>query len=205
MVLLLIVPSAVLLWTLSEPIIRVLFERLRFTPADTTQVAAALDIYVVGMLFAAIDYPLNLAFYARQNTRLPALVGVASVGFYLLAAWALMGPLGYLGLVWADSAKHAGHLLIMLVLISRQVGMGQELLSQDTLWILLAGLGAVVVCQGLATVLEGSLAAGFASDLLLLVVAGGGGGAAYLLLLHWARQPELAIFSTWLWRRLGRA
>lgn len=205
MVLLLIVPSAVLLWTLSEPIIRVLFERLRFTPADTTQVAAALDIYVVGMLFAAIDYPLNLAFYARQNTRLPALVGVASVGFYLLAAWALMGPLGYLGLVWADSAKHAGHLLIMLVLISRQVGMGQELLSQDTLWILLAGLGAVVVCQGLATVLEGSLAAGFAGDLLLLVVAGGGGGAAYLLLLHWARQPELAIFSTWLWRRLGRA
>ena len=40
------------------------------------QVAAALNIYLLGMIFAAVDFPLNFAFYARFNTWLPALVGV---------------------------------------------------------------------------------------------------------------------------------
>jgi putative peptidoglycan lipid II flippase len=204
MVLLLIVPAAMLLWTLGEPVIRILFERNRFTPADTAQVSAALNIYVVGMLFAAIDYPLNFAFYARQNTRLPALVGVVSVGFYLPVAWALMGPLGYLGLVWADSAKQIGHMVIMLVLISLRVGMRQELLGQGTLSILFAGVGAGGVMWAVATALGGALAGGMARDLLLLMIAGGAGLLVYALLLYWARLPELTMFSGWAMRRLGR-
>lgn len=209
MVLLLIVPSAMLLWTLGEPLIRVLFERNLFTSEDTAQVSSALNIYVLGMVFAAIDYPLNFAFYARQNTRLPALVGVVSVGFYLLAAWALMAPLGYLGLVWADTAKQIGHMLIMLVLISWQVGMRRELFGHGTLWIVLAGVGAGAVMWGMTLALNGLLtggvAAGLGHDLLLLVVAGGTGVVAYVLLLLWARLPELMTVTTWAARRLGRA
>jgi putative peptidoglycan lipid II flippase len=167
-------------------------------------VAAALDIYVLGMLFAAIDYPLNLAFYARQNTRLPALVGVISVLFYLVTAWALMETLGFLGLVWADTAKQIGHALIMMTLISWQVGMRREMLGQGTLWILLAGAGAAVVTWLLAMILNGTMAAGIGHDLTLLFVAGSGGIAAYVLFLHWARLPELATFSGWLWQRFGR-
>ena len=208
MVLLLMVPSAVLLWVLGEPVIRILFERNRFTPADTAQVAAALDIYVVGMLFAAIDYPLNLAFYARQNTKLPALVGVVSVGFYLLAAWALMGPLGFLGLVWADTAKQIGHALIMMALISWHAGMRGEMLEQGTLRIALAGVVSGLVTWGLALVFGNAVgyrvAAGLGHDLLLLVVAGGGGLLAYALLLHWMRLHEFEMVKAWFWQRLGR-
>jgi putative peptidoglycan lipid II flippase len=208
MVLLLIVPAAMVLWTLSEPVVRLLFEHNRFTPADTQQVSAALDIYVLGMIFAAIDYPLNFAFYARQNTRLPALVGVVSVGFYLLAAWALMEPLGYLGLVWADTAKQIGHMVIMLGLISWQVGMRRELLDGGLVWILLAGVvaGAVMwaLSLALAPVLDGALGNEFVRDLALLVIAGGSGMVAYALLLHWVRLPELATAASLLQKRLGR-
>jgi putative peptidoglycan lipid II flippase len=205
MVLLLIVPAAMILWTLGEPIIRILFERNRFTPADTTQVAAALDIYVLGMLFAAIDYPLNFAFYARQNTQLPALVGVISVGFYCAVAFALLEPLGYLGLVWADTAKQIGHMLIMVGLVSWQVSMGRELFGKGTLWILLAGIGAGGVMWALSALLDPSIAPGFGHDLLLLVVAGGGGLLFYWLLLHWVRLPELATVNAWFWARIRRA
>jgi putative peptidoglycan lipid II flippase len=204
MVLLLIVPAAMLLWILGEPVIRILFERNRFTPADTVQVAAALNIYVVGMLFAAIDYPLNLAFYARQNTHVPAFVGVVSVGFYLLTAWALMGPLGYLGLVWADSAKQMGHALIMVVLISWQVGMRRQMLGNGTLWILLAGVGAGVLTWLAAFVITMGLAAGTGRDLVEVVAAGGIGTLFYGLLLHWARLPELVTVSSWAAQRFGR-
>ena len=204
MVLLLIVPAAIVLWMLGEPLIRLLFERNKFTPADTMQVAAALDIYVVGMLFAAIDYPLNLAFYARQNTRLPAIVGVVSVGFYLVAAWALRGPLGYLGLVWADSAKQMSHALIMVTLISWQVGMRREMLGHGTLWIALAGVGAGLATWAVAVALNNAMASGLGHDLALLVVAGGAGMLVYVLLLRWAKLPELMMVNGWVLRRLRR-
>ena len=35
-----------------------------------------------GLPFASIDWPLNFAFYARQNTWVPALVGVLNDGLY---------------------------------------------------------------------------------------------------------------------------
>ncbi len=203
MVLLLIVPAAMLLWVLGEPLIRLLFEHGEFKPADTVQVAAALNIYVVGMLFAAVDYPLNLAFYARQNTRLPAIVGVISVGFYLLVAWILLEPLGYLGLVWADSAKQISHALIMVGLISWQVGMRGEMLGKGTLWIVLAALTAGVVTWAVALALDSALAAGLGHDLALLLVAGGGGGTVYVLLLRWAQLPEFVAINAWVWQRLG--
>jgi putative peptidoglycan lipid II flippase len=204
MVLLLIVPAAMLLWMLSEPLIRLLFEHQAFEPSDTVQVAAALDIYVLGMIFAAVDYPLNFAFYARQNTRVPAIVGVVSVGFYLLAAWALMEPLGFLGLVWADTAKQLGHMLLMLVLMNRQAGLRREILGQGTFWIGLAGLGTGLAMWTLAAGLDNLLLPGLGHDLALLVVAGGGGLASYGLCLHWARLPELVMVSAWARQRLAR-
>ena len=122
MVLLLIVPAAVGLWLLGTPITRLLFERGSFTADDTGRVVQALDIYLLGMLFAAIDFPLNYAFYARNNTVLPALVGVFSVLVYVLTAWWLLEPWGFLGLVWADTAKQASHGLMMVLLLRRRVG-----------------------------------------------------------------------------------
>ncbi len=208
MVLLLIVPAAVLLWTMGEPVVRLLFEHNRFTALDTLQVVDALNIYLLGMLFAAIDYPLNLAFYARQNTFLPAVVGVVSVGFYLVAAWLLMGPLGYLGLVWADTAKQMGHALIMVVLIIWQVGMGkemgEEIFGQGMLWIGMAGLGAGLVAWAVASTVDWVLLPGLVHDLVSLVVAGSGGVAVYLLILRWARLPELMTLSAGMRQRLRR-
>ena len=159
---------------------------------------------MVGMIFAAVDYPLNFAFYARQNSTLPAIVGVISVGFYLLAAWALMGPLGYLGLVWADTVKQISHALIMIALISWQVGMHKEGLGKGILWIGLAGLGAGVLAWGVAQGFDELLAAGLAHDVALLLVAGGSALACYVLILRWARLPELVTIGAWLRQRLGR-
>jgi len=77
---------------------------------------------LLGLVFAAVDWPLNYAFYARQDTLTPALVGVLSVLVYLLVALPLMRLLGMIGLVLADSAKHTAHALTMLVLLHRRVG-----------------------------------------------------------------------------------
>ena len=184
-VLLLILPATVGLALMATPVTRILFERGAFTPADTSAVVAALHIYLVGMLFAAVDFPLNFAFYARNNTLLPALVGVASVGVYVLVAFALKQPLGYRGLVWADTAKQAAHALIMLLLTARMVASpsARALMARIGPLLLAAGVMAVVIAA--ADALVRPLApASIVGDLLRVALAGGPGVVAYAVVLR---------------------
>ena len=201
MVWLLIAPSAVLLWLLGEPITRLLFERGAFTAADTAQVAAALNIYLVGMLFAALDYPLNFAFYARNNTLLPALVGVASVLVYTIVALALVGRLGFLGLVWADTAKQAAHLLVMTFLLRRRVGRLGAHTVTGMVEVAVAAVLLGALTWGMRQLLAPLLPPGPLGDLLLVVLGGGVGVAGYVLLLGWRGQVEIQM----IWGRvMGR-
>jgi putative peptidoglycan lipid II flippase len=122
MVVVLIFPATVGLFIMSKQIIALIFEHGAFTAYDTAWTAFALRCYLLGLVFAAVDWPLNYAFYARQDTLTPASVGVLSVFVYLMVALFLMKPLGMIGLVLADSAKHAAHALTMLVLLYRWGG-----------------------------------------------------------------------------------
>ncbi len=201
MVVLLIAPALVGLWLLGEPALRLLFERGAFTPADTVEVAAALRVYLVGALFAAVDFPLNYAFYARNNTLLPSLVGVLSVGVYALAAFALLPHLGYLGLVWADTAKQASHAAVMIGLLLWVVGR----LEAGVGLALLKMAGATGLMAGTVWAVAGWLSAGWLAnpgwlnDFLLLSIAGGSGVAVYAGALTLLRLPEVGAIG----RRIG--
>jgi putative peptidoglycan lipid II flippase len=188
---LLIAPAAVLLWLLGEPITRILFQRGAFTAADTTQVVAALNIYLIGMLFAALDYPLNFAFYARNNTLLPALVGVASVGVYVIVALALVGPLGFLGLVWADTAKQAAHLAIMAFLLWRRVGRLHAGTLQAFAEVALAAALLAAAAWGVSQLLAPLVAPDIWGDILIVAAAGGAGLTVFALFVLWRGQPDI--------------
>ncbi len=185
LVLLLVLPATVGLFVLARPIVALLFERGAFTPADTTATALALQCYLFGLPFAAIDQPLVFAFYARKNTLLPNLVQFVAVAIYLVVALALMRPLGFIGLVLANSAMLTGHALIMLGLThARLGGLGGQGVLALTLKVLVASgaMGAVVF--GLAHL--------FDSIVLQVVVAILTGGAMYLALLRVLRVHEAA-------------
>ena len=117
LVLALTIPATVGLWVLSVPIIKLVFEHGDFTTADTLATAAALRFHLLGLVFAAVDQPLIFSFYARKDTWTPALVGVATVCLYVVAALAptLFTPLTLNGLILANSLKWAAHAMLMLV------------------------------------------------------------------------------------------
>jgi putative peptidoglycan lipid II flippase len=121
MVIVLILPAVVGLFVLAEPVVALVFQHGDFTAFDTLQTALALRIYLIGTTFAAVDLPLVFAFYARQNTLTPALVGVLGVGVYLAAAL-LPGAwrgLRMTDLVLANSIQLTSHALVMLWLAHR--------------------------------------------------------------------------------------
>lgn len=202
LVLILLLPAAVGLWLLGTPVTRLIFEHGRFTPADTSEVVQALNVYLIGMLFAAIDFPLNYAFYARNNTLWPALVGVLSVGIYVIVAFALLERLGYLGLVWADTAKQASHALVMIGLIMSQIGR-QGLIQGRTLGALTIASGFMAMIIWLvARYLSPWLPGGWLSDLLMIGLAGGSGAVAYLVTLYGLGVTEIQLIGASISQRL---
>ncbi len=156
LVLLLILPATVGLFVLARPIVALLFERGAFTAMDTTMTARALEFYLLGLPFAAIDQPLVFAFYARKNTLLPNLVQFGAVAIYLGVAFALVQPLGMLGLVIANSAMLAGHAVAMLWFTrTRLGGLDGRALGDTALKIALAAGAMGVIAQATLNALSG--------------------------------------------------
>lgn len=121
MVLVLIVPAAVGLAVLREPVVQLLFQRGQFDEPATARTALAFLGYSPSIAFAAIDQLLVVAFYARKDTRTPVLVGVLAIGVYLVVALSLVGTYGMMGLVLANTVQTTSHALVLLWLLNRVV------------------------------------------------------------------------------------
>ena len=202
MVMLFVAPAAVGLWILGEPVARIIFEGMKFRSEDSAQVAQALTVYVIGMLFAAVDFPLNYAFYARNNTVLPAVVGVISVAIYMgVALWALP-RLGYIGLVWGDTAKQAGHALIMIAALWWRVGRLGAQTTVAAIKILIASLIMAIGVYWLSFLMNDIEAASRLGAAFTVAIAGGTGVALYLLVLFLLGVDEIQMLSQQLQRRL---
>jgi putative peptidoglycan lipid II flippase len=89
------VPATVGLMVLAVPIVRLLFERGRFTPADTTHTATALLLYAVGLVGYSCVKVLAPAFYALGHPRVPLLASAAAVAGNLALILLLHGRYGY--------------------------------------------------------------------------------------------------------------
>ena len=203
MVMILIIPAAIILWFLGEPLTQLLFGSNRVNATNTTQIVLALQVYLVGMLFAAIDFPLNYAFYARNNTLLPALVGLLSVVVYVGVAFTLLPLIGYLGLVWADSAKQASHALVMLLLLRWRIGSlhGQVLRGGGQM--LLAALPMAGVIGGLQYVLQERWPSFWLYNGITVAAVSGLGLVLYLFILQRLRLAEVTQLHSAVRTRLG--
>lgn len=201
LVLVLIIPATVALFVLAQPIVALLFQRGNFTPFDTQQTALALRFYLLGLSFAAIDQPLIFAFYARQNTLTPALVGLLGVGFYLLAALlpTLFRPMQMTDLVLANSVQLTGHALVMLWLVNRLAPVGGRGLGVTTLKAMAGSAAMGLVLWGALPLLQNwlpphTLLARAALVAILIAL----GGSTYLLVLLPLKVPELALLRKFL-------
>jgi putative peptidoglycan lipid II flippase len=206
MVLVLIVPATLGLFVLATPIITLIFQHGKFTTHDTYWTAQALRYYLFGLIFASIDWPLNYAFYARQDTLTPALVGILSVGVYLVVALALLHPLGMLGLVLADSAKHFSHALTMLILTRQRIGTLVDLRLGQTVGKILLAAG---VMTGLITLTLSGInrlvgAASLGGQLIAVGVPGSLGALVYLGLISLLRVKETSLLRDLARRQLQR-
>lgn len=187
----LILPAAAAMAVLAVPIIQLLFENGKYTPADTVITANALRLYLIGLPFAAWDLLLIYAFYARQDTTTPAAVGIVSLVVYTVAALLLFPSFGLYALMLADAVKHITHAALSAVLLIRRRGrLGDQRLLSTLVKTLIATAGMALAAY-LALQLRGTDWDGSTfQELITVVFTLGVSGFAYAALAYILRIEE---------------
>lgn len=100
-ILLVLIPAAIGLFALSDPIIDLLFGWGAFDTASTAQTAIALRFYAPGLIFFGLAKLLVPTFYAHQDTKTPVKLSVLTVFLNLTLNITFV-------LTWPANMKHAG-------------------------------------------------------------------------------------------------
>ena len=134
-------PAAVGLFALAEPIVRVLYERGRFGPAETTGTAAAVAMYALGIVGSTTAKISAQAFFALGDTRTPVKVSVGVMALNCAMAATLAGPLGHVGLALAIAASATINALALTLLLRRRLP-GGPIPGARRAWLRTAGVSA---------------------------------------------------------------
>jgi len=85
-------------------IVQLLFQRDRFTPADTTATAQVLLYYAFALFAYSAVKIMVPAFYALDDSRSPVRISVITVAFKIALNLLLLKPLGFLGIAASTAA-----------------------------------------------------------------------------------------------------
>ncbi len=203
MMLMLNVPATVGLLALASPIVALILERGRFTPADTAATAAALMCYAPGLLGYSAVKIASPSFYSLRDSRTPVIVSVLSVLVNLLLNLWLVRVMGYRGLALGTALAAVFNAAALLWLLRRRldglegrrmaVSLGKILVASAAM-----GVAAHVAADQLASILPG---AGFLWKAVRIFAAIGTG---ILVLLASARVLRIAEFDEAVRRVLRR-
>jgi putative peptidoglycan lipid II flippase len=204
LVLALTVPATFGLVALGVPIVRVIFERGRFLPADTEAVALALMGYSPGLVGYSAVKVLSPTFYALRDSRTPVIVSVSAVLMNAVLSVLLARSLGFVGLSLGTAIASLLNAGLLLMLLRRRLGpIGIARMGSTLMRITVAS--AVMAAAGwglhgwLAThVLTGD---GFAVQ---VVRVGGSIGVAMVVLMLMARLLRVEEFDEAFGKVLGR-
>jgi putative peptidoglycan lipid II flippase len=116
------VPATVGLLVLAVPIVRVIFERRAFSPADTLATAAALQFYALGLVGYSVVRIASPVFYALGQNRTPVAISVVTVLANAALNVALVRLMGYRGLALGTSIAALLNATLLIVLLRRQLG-----------------------------------------------------------------------------------
>lgn len=119
-VLFLTLPAAVGIWILSEPIIRVLYERGAFHAENTAVVASILAIYGLGLPGFVLIKALQPGFYAREDTKTPMRFTMLSVVVNSALAISLFPIIAERGIATAEVAAGWINALLLFLTLWRR-------------------------------------------------------------------------------------
>ncbi|MFQ5662280.1 MAG: murein biosynthesis integral membrane protein MurJ [Terriglobia bacterium] len=192
-----VVPAAVGMIVLREPIVRMLFQHKAFEATSTELTAWALLFYALGLPAIAAVRLVVQGFYATQDTATPVQVATLALVANVILCFLLVGPLRQGGLALATSLASYLNLGVLYLIFRRRLGAVDEArlgLSLVRTFAATAGMG--VVCwflRGEFNLVEVSSFALLVVGCLATILAGVG---VYLGMAWLLRAEELSELHT---------
>ncbi|MDR1600457.1 MAG: murein biosynthesis integral membrane protein MurJ [Oscillospiraceae bacterium] len=118
----LLLPIAVGMLILAEPVVRIIYERGQYSRENTVQTASLLRFYTLTMVTSSLSQIVTRAFYARSRTKLPAVVAMMSVAVNVACIFMFRGALGARGLALAAGVSGFVGLAVLYGFLTREVG-----------------------------------------------------------------------------------
>jgi putative peptidoglycan lipid II flippase len=167
---------------LSQPIVRVVFQRGAFAPEATHAVALALIGFAVGSVPYAAYYIVTRTFYALHDTRTPVRIGLYMIALNALLDLVLMQWLGHTGIALATSLVAVANVAWLLAVLRRRLGGvdGRAVVGTAVRATLAGAVLALVSLGTLRVVGRVVNPAAFSGAAIQVVTALAAGAAAYL-------------------------
>jgi putative peptidoglycan lipid II flippase len=190
-ILFVLVPAAAAVLVLSEPMVRLVFQRGEFTPEQTTLVATALFWFAFSLPANGLFLLLTRTFFSLQRPWVPTGIAAANLAVTALAALGLY-HLGVGGIVAATAIATVASVVAQCVILRRLLG-GLELgrLLDTGLRITVAAAALAAVSFGVWDLLDDALGRGLLGQIVSLGAALGLGGLVYLGAARLLRIAEL--------------
>ncbi|MHB8110189.1 MAG: murein biosynthesis integral membrane protein MurJ [Syntrophorhabdaceae bacterium] len=116
-----LVPATILLCSVGDLGVKILYERGAFTPADTAMTNRALFGYSVGLVFYALSISYVRIFNAMHDMKTPAIIGISSIILNAIIASILMVPFKNLGISLATSIVSFYNFVFLYIILKRRI------------------------------------------------------------------------------------
>lgn len=204
-VIILIIPISIGGIVLSEPIVRIVFERGAFDSTATSMTATALACYSIGMIGFALRDILSKVFYSLQDTKIPMINGSLAMGINIVLNIIFIKFLGHIGLALATSLSALICIVLLFSNLKKKIGyFGQDKILKTTIKSLISAFTMGVIVEESYKLLDNILGMGFVQDGIALLGAIVLGVLVYIGLVIILKVEEVNLITNKVKVRLSR-
>ena len=187
-----LLPAAAAILVLSEPMIRLVYERGEFTASQTDLVSVALFWFAFSLPFNGLFLLLTRTFFSLQRPWIPTAISGANLVLTAIAALALYGPFEIGGIVAATAIATAASVVAQCVILRRELG-GLELgrLLDSALRVTVGSAALAGASYLVWDLLDSALGRSLGAQVVSMTAALLAGGAVYLAVARALRVAEL--------------
>ncbi len=187
----LLVPMMLGLMVLSEPIVKLMYERGNFDSFATKTTARALFFFSLGMVGFGVQNILSRVFYAKQDGKTPFYSGLVSIVVNLIFCFLLVEKMDVGGLALASAISSTLSALFLFIPLQREY---KSLISKQILIDLLKMSCSAVIMTVVAVLLKNSILSyqidGLFGNLLVVALPAAVGVMIYFIVCYVLAVPE---------------
>lgn len=183
----LVIPATLGMMSLSNPIIKLAFERNAFTSSDTEIVASLLVAYGPFIIFDSLIKLMANAFYSVGNSKIPLIVILIQQAINIALNFILIDFFGINGLAYATSISLAIGTIILILLFQNKFG---KLNNKNSIFSIFKILFAALIMSYLASKVYILASTNFGL-IISLILSVSIAGIIYLLLIYISKIDQV--------------